>query len=391
MKLQAGFGALGKCFRASVSEVSDFKLSKLCAVSKLTRIARFAVILAVLSAVCSSALSQDDSAEGWYKKGIELRNNGSYAGALEAYERSTELNQSYVPAWSAKGALLSQMGKKDEAKSAFERVLGIYDEALANDSQDAYAWIERGVALVYLGRYDESIESRQKALEIFNQTIEDDPDDPQAWSNKAFALAGMGMYSESIEALDQVINLTDNSSMLLDAWRGKAVAYAEGTHEFNKSLEAWARALELMPADDTANLSVTWGCKAKTFEMAGRFEEAVEAYGNVIKLQPTNAIAWIGKGSALRSLNRSFEAEAAFDQAINVSESDYWQAWFGKGEALLDQGRYDEAVEAFDRVTEQNPTHARTWNDKGTALQAIGCTSEAEAAYARAEELGYQG
>ena len=148
---------------------------------------------------------------------------------------------------------------------------------------------------------------------------------------KPIALAGMGRYSESIEALDHVINLTSNTTMLMDAWRGKAVAYSEGLHDFNKSLEAWDKALVMIPSSDTATLSTTLGARAMTLEMAGRSEEAAIAYQKVIDLRPGDSNAWIGKGNALISLNRSAEAEEAFDEAINASSgSMYWAAWFGK-------------------------------------------------------------
>jgi tetratricopeptide (TPR) repeat protein len=343
-----------------------------------------------VAVLCTCAIAQENTAESWYKKGIELENNGSYVEAIKAYEQSIELNQSYAPAWSAKGALLFRMGKKDDAELAFEKAIDLYNETLEKNPQDTIAWIDRGVAFTYLDRQEESIESRQKALEIFNQTVEKNSSDPQALSDKAFTLAGMGRYSESIEALDRVIELTSNPTLVMDAWRGKAVAYAEGLSEFNKSLEAWDKALELMPANDTANLSVTWGCKAKTFDMAGRFEEANAAYQKVIELSPGDVNAWIGKGFALKSLGRSAEAEAAFDKAINSSsDSKYWLAWFGKGEALLAQEKYDEAVIAYDEVIELNPTHATTWNEKGTALQALGRQAEAEEVYANAQKLGY--
>ena len=71
-----------------------------------------------ISILFAQALAQENTSEGWYKKGTELGNNGSYDEAITAYERSIELNGSYAPAWSAKGALLFQMGKKDEAKLA---------------------------------------------------------------------------------------------------------------------------------------------------------------------------------------------------------------------------------------------------------------------------------
>ncbi len=50
-------------------------------------------------------------------------------------------------------------------------------------------------------------------------------------------------------------------------------------------------------------------------------------------------------------------------------------------------GKYDEAIKAYDQAISINPQYANAWNNKGVALQALGRTSEADAAFAKAEEL----
>ena len=63
---------------------------------------------------------------------------------------------------------------------------------------------------------------------------------------------------------------------------------------------------------------------------------------------------------------------------------------------MLAWGKYDEAIKAYDKAIEQcpldamKPMGAETWYKKGIALQALGRTSEADAAFAKAKELGYQ-
>ena len=45
-----------------------------------------------------NALARNDAPENWYRRGMELGNNGSYEEAIKAYEKSIELNQSFTPA-----------------------------------------------------------------------------------------------------------------------------------------------------------------------------------------------------------------------------------------------------------------------------------------------------
>jgi len=348
----------------------------------------FALAVVAAAMLCTCALSLENAEENLYRKGMKLAANGSYDEAIKAFNDASELNQSYAPAWSAKGALLYQMDSKDRAKAAFEKALDIYNETLMNIPQDAETWIERSVALAYMGMWNESISSRQKALEIFNKTIERNPDDVLAWSGKAAALSGMGRHSESIQALEMVINLTSDSATIKEAWLGKAVSYAEGLQEFNKSQDAWDRALDMTSDNDIDNLSIIWGCKAKTFEMAGRFEEALAAYQKVIDLKANDTYAWIGKGFILINLGLSVEAEAAFDNAIKICPASvHSRAWFGKGEALLAQKKYREAIRAYDNAIEGDFTLGAAWNGKSIALKALGRNADADLAFSKAEEL----
>lgn len=90
--------------------------------------------------------------------------------------------------------------------------------------------------------------------------------------------------------------------------------------------------------------------------------ESVEVLNRAIELDPMNEEAWTYKASVLDTrLNKSAEALLAYDKAIEQCPLDAMK-----------------------------PMGAETWYKKGIALQALGHTSEADAAFAKAKELGYQ-
>jgi Flp pilus assembly protein TadD len=62
-----------------------------------------------------------------------------------------------------------------------------------------------------------------------------------------------------------------------------------------------------------------------------------------------------------------------------------------KAKISLAQGQYDEAVKALDEAIRLDPKLAGAWSNIGLALEAIGRTTEANAAFAKARELGYTG
>lgn len=65
--------------------------------------------------------------------------------------------------------------------------------------------------------------------------------------------------------------------------------------------------------------------------------------------------------------------------------------WMDKGAELFEQGKYDEALQAYNKAIEINPQLVVAWSGKAKALRALGRTTEADAAMAKARELGYEG
>ena len=53
----------------------------------------------------------------------------------------------------------------------------------------------------------------------------------------------------------------------------------------------------------------------------------------------------------------------------------------------MGQGNYEEAIQALDKAIELDPNLSNAWNNKGKALNALGRATEAEAAFAKANEL----
>jgi Flp pilus assembly protein TadD len=70
-----------------------------------------------------------------------------------------------------------------------------------------------------------------------------------------------------------------------------------------------------------------------------------------------------------------------YDEAIKL-DPNYATAWNHKGAALGRLGKYDEAIKL-------NPNFVEAWKNKGVALGKQGKTTEANAAFAKAKELGY--
>jgi len=92
-----------------------------------------------------------------------------------------------------------------------------------------------------------------------------------------------------------------------------------------------------------------WG--ASVFSERGRFEEAIKAYDEALKLNPLDVASWGMKGVMLDKLGRHEEALKAFDEALKLNLGD-GDAWYNKGHVLEKMGRHEEAEECFKKEKE---------------------------------------
>ncbi len=84
----------------------------------------------------------------------------------------------------------------------------------------------------------------------------------------------------------------------------------------------------------------------KLFE-SKRFEESIEKFKEVIKIDPNNINAYLSWGGVLGLLEKFEEAIEKFEEAIRI-DSNYASAYFGWGTALDALGKTKEAKEKFE-------------------------------------------
>lgn len=175
------------------------------------------------------------------------------------------------------------------------------------------------------------------------------------------------------------LNIKNNFDAAM-VWVNKGNAlYNQGKYE--DAVEAYDEAIKL----DTEN-TPAWLAKGLALDELERYYEAIEAYDEVIKLDPEIAAAWNDKGVALGKLDKDDEEIAAYEKAIKLDPNTALY-WTNKGMVLNGQGKYTKAIEAFNRAIRLDPNDARAWSGKGDALSELGRYGESVAAYDKAIKL----
>lgn len=130
-----------------------------------------------------------------------LFSENKYEEALEAIDKSLELNPDDNIALTNKGVALVNLGKHEEALEVFNKILE------TNPDND-FALTSKGYALVNLGKYEE-------ALEVFNKILEIDPNDELTLKYKAFTLFNLKKHTERLEVARKMVNIaTDKHSKI---------------------------------------------------------------------------------------------------------------------------------------------------------------------------------
>jgi len=286
----------------------------------------------------------------YYYKGRALNDLERYKEALTTFEKALRLDPNFASAYDGKGNALNALKRYEEALTA-------YEQALRLDPNDAEASVGKDYALEKLGRIGEAQQAPQKTA--------------QEWLKEGNALHKLQRYEEALAAFEQALRLDPKIAFAYDN-KGFALY---GLQRYEEALAAFEQALRLAPNFADANIG-----KDMVLDKLGRTGEAQQA-------PQKTAQKWLKEGYALRDLKRYEEALAAFEQALRLDPNDTY-AYNCKGSTLGNLKRYEEALAAFEQVLRLDPNNAFAYNGKGLALNKLGRIGEAQQAYNKAKQLG---
>ncbi len=205
----------------------------------------------------------------WFNKCGQL---SSCETAIMCYDKVIDLDPSYAPPWVNKGFCLKSLGKYDEALNAF-------DEATKLNPLMSGVWYEKGNILLEKG-------DNEGAMKAYNISIEIDPDYANSWESKGKILGRNGMYQDAIKCFDEAIICYDADHM-------KKTSHMS----------------------DPKDAKFPWYYKSVAFYEWGKYDEAIKACDEAIRLDPNLEVAWYYKGLALQKLGRTTEANAVIAKA----------------------------------------------------------------------------
>lgn len=419
-----------------------------CRPQKLSACMRFGIILATLAALCTCAVSQEDTTLALTNvisvgedEFIEMANNGEetelfegliltiddkgsvvlpdfildpgerirfHLGSGERNETDIFLNsglalddvsgnltlkdsagtlETFAAYWTPEETARDWFEKGEElmVNGSTEEALAAYERAIELDLEMAEAWIGKGYAKSRLAFIDKDPAGYNESLLSFERAIELNRSQSQAWNGKATLLSMMGRYDEAVEAYDASLEIDPLQPWVLV---GKANAlWKLGRHD--ESIAAGDKAIDA--TSETVEKAFVWFERAHLFAEDGDYKGTVEALERATELAPDDKNFWINGGVLLSAhLGRYEEALTYIDRALEIDPEDA-DAWLSKAQILgPSSGRYNESLEACEKAIEIDPENPESWRLKGLILMNLGRDEEALVAFDEAIELDPQ-
>lgn len=335
--------------------------------------------------------------------------------AIEAYRRAIKLNTDFPAPWSSLGREYSGQSRHHEAVNAYRQVVSL-------TPAEAPAWYSLGNALSALGRYDEAIEAfreainlapdlawpynnlgyifqklgrPQKAIPLYRQAIDRHPNGHGkaiSWDNLGNACRVLNNLDEAIEAYQAAARLDPEYPW---PYHNLAQTYSGGGR-YEAALPLYRQAIERHA--DPLDQAASWSSLGDAYRALDRLEEAIDAYQQVIELNPQTALPWFSLGDIYRTMPRNGQEEKV-DRSVQVIEAyrraielDPDFAWAYHNLGLLYEQRqvYDEALRLFRQAIDRHAVssdRAVSWTKVGDVYRAQNRHATAVDAYRQAAEL----
>lgn len=175
---------------------------------------------------------------------------------------------------------------------------------------------------------------------------------------KAHYTAGAALLEQERKAKDDLAKATadqrDSAKANLKDLSDKAAA------EFQAAQKA--------AAEKDPNQHLLWAKLGEAYDLAGRNDEAAQAYQQAVAAKPDDPGYYNNLGNVLARAGKIDEARAAYTKSAELDPAKAATAWRNFGISLYNANRGGDAIEPLQKSAELDPKNAQTWYLLGACL-----------------------
>jgi tetratricopeptide (TPR) repeat protein len=154
--------------------------------------------------------------------------------------------------------------------------------------------------------------------------------------------------------------------------------------EFDKSLNAYSKAIEYNPANSSTYLN-----RAITYSMMGKYAESLPDFDKALELAPDVALTYKNRAYTLMQLGQFDKSISDYDKALQLYSYDTL-SYLNRGISKFNAKKYPEALEDFQKYISLSPNNPQAYYNASIAEKNIDKFAEALQYAQQAQKLGMQ-
>jgi tetratricopeptide (TPR) repeat protein len=135
----------------------------------------------------------------------------------------------------------------------------------------------------------------------------------------------------------------------------------------DKAATEFQAAQKAAPEKDP-NQHLLWAKLGEAYDLAGRNDEAAQAYQQAVSAKPDDPGYYNNLGNVLARAGKIDEARAAYTKSAELDPTKAATAWRNFGISLYNANRGGDAIEPLQKSAELDPKSAQTWYLLGACL-----------------------
>jgi tetratricopeptide (TPR) repeat protein len=128
------------------------------------------------------------------------------------------------------------------------------------------------------------------------------------------------------------------------------------------------QAAQKAASEKDPNQHLLWAKLGESYDLAGRNDEAAQAYQQAVLAKPDEPGYYNNLGNVLARAGKIDEARAAYTKSAELDPTKAATAWRNFGISLYNANRLGDAVEPLQKSAQLDPNNAQTWYLLGASL-----------------------
>ena len=231
--------------------------------------------------------------------------------------------------------------------------------------------------------YDDVGGDYKRAIKLYNETLQLKPNWDLAYYNRGVAYNSLGQYELAIKDLNEAIKLNSNYA---DAYASRGTLY-KALKNYEQAIINYDKAIYLSPNSESNYLARAWFYS----ESVQNYELAIQDFTKLIEMTPDKYFYYAERADMYIKLKNYTYAVKDLDESIRLCYQPHGFLYRQRAIAYHSLKNYNQAIKDYTSAIERDSEDSFSYYWRGKCYQELRENAKAQADFAKAKELGYNG